>query len=536
LMGRLVALKVINPRLVASPQAVERFRREVRAAARLAHPNIVAAYDADQAGGTHFLVMEYVEGATLAQLIAEKGRLAVARACDYARQAAWGLQHAFEQGMVHRDVKPQNLMLTPGGRVKVLDFGLARFATESIPTGAPDPAEVTTDAAPRPEGVRAPLEPLTRTGVVMGTPDYIAPEQAADPHLADTRADIYSLGCTLYELLAGRPPFPERSVVDKVMAHAERTLPPLGEVRGDVPPRLARVVQRMMAKDPARRYQTPAEAAEALTPFAAAPQAASRGRLLLALAGLFVLGLAGFLLLQFTRRGEPPGRNQQIPWSEEAVREGRIPAPDLTKAALLYHDEFNDPQSGWPRGTTPYWERGYEAGRYYIRGSAPNTWHAWDSPLKKPRATAFACQVVGRIADQKAGAWGLGILTDRGDDKPHGLQVMINSEGRLKVEPSLFESERSRGPYVGPATHRTLKGPGEFNTLLVVIRGRRVEVYANSVAVLNSIRLDRDIIGPDIPAKFQLVAFASEKGVRAEFERFTVWSAEGLPELEARGD
>src|SRR5262245_26359186 len=192
LMGRLVALKVINPRLVASPQAVERFRREVRAAARLAHPNIVTAYDADQAGGTHFLVMEYVEGSTLAQLVAERGRLAVAEACDYARQAASALQHAFEQGMVHRDVKPQNLMLTPGGRVKVLDFGLARFATEQVSAGAPDPAKETSDAAPRPEGAGAPLETLTRTGVVMGTPDYIAPEQAADPHFADIRADVYS--------------------------------------------------------------------------------------------------------------------------------------------------------------------------------------------------------------------------------------------------------------------------------------------------------------------------------------------------------
>jgi serine/threonine protein kinase len=259
LMERPVALKVIRRSLTDDPAAVERFRREVKAAAKLAHPNIVAAYDAEQAGDVHFLVMEFVEGKSLEKLVAERGPLPAALACEYARQAALGLQHASERGMVHRDIKPQNLMLTPAGQVKVLDFGLARFARESVPPLTPGAAA----------GLASPA--LTQTGSVMGTPDYIAPEQAADCHAADVRADLYSLGCTLYYLLTGRVPFPEGGVLDKLLAHAERPPQPLTVLRPDLPPEVVRVVERLMAKDPARRYQTPAEAAEALRRAAEAP-------------------------------------------------------------------------------------------------------------------------------------------------------------------------------------------------------------------------------------------------------------------------
>ncbi len=254
LMERPVALKLISHNLTSNPAMIERFRREVKTAAKLKHPNIVMAYDAEQAGDSHFLVMEYVEGQSLARLVSEQGPLPVAQACEYIRQAALGLQHAHERGMVHRDIKPQNLMRTPDGHVKILDFGLARFAMEAAPTGA---------LLAAPEGQTA-AGSLTQVGTVMGTPDYIAPEQARDAHTADIRADIYSLGCTLYDLLAGHAPFPEGTVVAKVKAHLERVATPLAELRSDVPPALARVVERMMAKDPAQRYQTPAEVAVAL--------------------------------------------------------------------------------------------------------------------------------------------------------------------------------------------------------------------------------------------------------------------------------
>jgi serine/threonine protein kinase len=244
LMERVVALKVILGALVENATSLQRFQQEVKAAAKLAHPNIVTAYDADQAGDLHFLVMEFVEGMSLAQLLDKKGPLPVAHACEYVRQAALGLEHAFEKGMVHRDIKPHNLMLAPKNRVKILDFGLARFVRERPTEGG-----------------------LTAAGSLMGTPDYIAPEQASDPRQADIRADIYSLGCTLYHLLTGRPPFATGTTIQKILAHMEETPPLLADLRPGLPAELVAVVERMMAKDPAQRYQTPVEAARALVPF-----------------------------------------------------------------------------------------------------------------------------------------------------------------------------------------------------------------------------------------------------------------------------
>jgi hypothetical protein len=306
LMERVVALKVISRSLTDRPELVARFRQEVKAAARLSHPNIVTAHDADQAGDVHFLVMEFVEGESLDRLVEEQGPLPVEQACDYVRQAALGLQHAFERGMVHRDIKPHNLMLTSEGQVKILDFGLARFASESRPAGG-----------------------LTEAGQVVGTPDYMAPEQALDARRADVRADVYSLGCTLYHLLTGRLPFPEGTAFQKLLAHQQQTPTPVRDFRGDVPPDLLRVLDRMLAKDPAQRYQTPGEVARALAAFAVAEAmpvvaeevgslpalrpvpAAGRGRgrrrawLLVAAAGAFLAAavLAGIIIIITTKNG-----------------------------------------------------------------------------------------------------------------------------------------------------------------------------------------------------------------------------------------
>jgi Tol biopolymer transport system component len=248
LLEKPVALKVLPPEVFTNPGAVARFRSEVKSVGRLDHPNIVRALDAEldseEAGGLHLLVMEYVEGQSLAQLVRRRGPLPVLHACNYVRQAALGLQHAFEQGMVHRDVKPHNLMLTPQGRVKVLDFGLARLANE------------------RPGAGR-----LTQLGAFVGTPEYVAPEQATDARTADTRSDIYSLGCTLYFLLAGRPPFTGSSAVEVALGHVEKEAAPLHELRPEVPKNLSAVVAKMMAKKPAARYPTPVEVAHALAPF-----------------------------------------------------------------------------------------------------------------------------------------------------------------------------------------------------------------------------------------------------------------------------
>ncbi len=257
LMRRTVALKVINPELVSSASAIQRFHREVQAAALLHHPNIVTAHDADQAGDVHFLVMEYVQGIDLAKVLSQQGPLQVAQACNYVRQAALGLQHAMTHGMVHRDIKPQNLMVTPRGQVKILDFGLASLASDTIAAGGDGAVETP------PAGAG-----LTHAGSLMGTPDYLAPEQARDAHSADIRADIYSLGCTLYFLLTGQVPFPDGSAMDKVLAHAERQPAPVRELRPNMPVELVEILDKMLAKDPAQRYQNPALVADALSTFA----------------------------------------------------------------------------------------------------------------------------------------------------------------------------------------------------------------------------------------------------------------------------
>jgi formylglycine-generating enzyme required for sulfatase activity len=244
-MKRLVAVKVVNRAMVDNPEAMQRFDREIQTAAQLDHPNIVKAFDAERAGELQLLAMEYVEGKSLADVLDKKGPLPVAHACHYARQAALGLQYAHERGMVHRDIKPQNLMLTPKGVVKILDFGLAKLASE-----------------------RTRQKGLTHENTVMGTPEYLAPEQAQNTKAADIRADIYALGCTLYCLLTGRPPFTGEDWLAVLMAHLHEAPPMLEGLRPEVPPALAALVARMLAKDPAQRPQTPKEVAEALAPFA----------------------------------------------------------------------------------------------------------------------------------------------------------------------------------------------------------------------------------------------------------------------------
>jgi hypothetical protein len=243
-MDRVEVLKVVNQALLDRPESVERFLREIRSAARLRHHNVVTAYSVPELGDVMAFAMEYVEGEDLARLVKARGPLPLAHACYYAQQVALGLQHAFEKGMVHRDIKPQNLILTREGKkhiVKILDFGLAK--------------------ATREKGAQM---DLTGSGVMMGTPDYMAPEQARDAASADIRADVYSLGCTLYYLLTGKPPFKGRSFFEVLQAHQVEEATPVEQVRPEVAAELAAVVKKMMARDPAQRYQAPAEVAQAL--------------------------------------------------------------------------------------------------------------------------------------------------------------------------------------------------------------------------------------------------------------------------------
>ena len=257
-MNRLVALKAINRQLVKHPTAVERFRREAQAAGQLDHPNIVRAYDAEQAGDLHLLAMEFVEGTNLAEQVAQNGPLPVETACDYVAQAAAGLQHAYKAGMIHRDIKPQNLMLATDGKIKILDFGLASLIVDAVLVDeAPAEDELQDDSGG---------ESLTVLGSMMGTPDYIAPEQSRDARSADIRADIYGLGGTLYFLLTGQPPFPGGTALEKIRRHQSEQPVPVDKFRDDMPRELQSVLDKMLAKDPAQRYQSPADVAEALSP------------------------------------------------------------------------------------------------------------------------------------------------------------------------------------------------------------------------------------------------------------------------------
>jgi len=228
--------------------------REVYAAAKLTHPSVVRAVEAVQLDGFYCYAMEYVEGVDLARLIKKEGPRPVAQACAIMHQTALGLGHIHEHGMIHRDVKPGNIMIAkahgaqPVGLVKLLDLGLARL-----------------NEAPSREGVQP---ALTQLGTVMGTPDFMAPEQARDPRAADIRSDIYSLGCILYYCLAGQAPFPGGNAVEKMMHHQIDEPAPLESLRPEVPAELAVIVRRLMAKQPGQRYQTAAAAAEALAPFA----------------------------------------------------------------------------------------------------------------------------------------------------------------------------------------------------------------------------------------------------------------------------
>jgi eukaryotic-like serine/threonine-protein kinase len=235
-MERLVALKVLSPKVVRTPEALRRFQREVKAAARLEHANIVTAYDADEAGGTHFLVMQYVAGTDLSALVKEKGPLPLGQALDCTLQAARGLQYAHEHGVVHRDIKPANLLLDRQGTVKILDMGLARL-----------------------ESAGAEQDRLTGTGQIMGTIAYMAPEQAMDTKHADARADIYSLGITLWYLLTGRAVYGGETAVEKLMAHQTQPIPSRQQACPQVSPELQAVFAKMLAKTPATRYQTMTE-------------------------------------------------------------------------------------------------------------------------------------------------------------------------------------------------------------------------------------------------------------------------------------
>ncbi|GIW79917.1 MAG: hypothetical protein KatS3mg105_1724 [Gemmatales bacterium] len=257
-IGQVVAIKILPPSRARDAQMFARFQREARLALKLKHPNIVRAFEMGEANGLHYIVMEFLDGETLEDVLKRRKKLPPAEGVRIVYHALQGLQHIHEQGLVHRDMKPANIMLVPAGKppqdntlrsaVKILDIGLGRELFDESIVADPD-------------------NQLTGEGVLLGTPDYLSPEQARDAHRSDIRADIYSMGCVLYHVLTGQPPFPDTNIISQMVRHATEKPRPLKELNPAVPDGLQLVVNFMLAKDPGQRYPTPERAAQALKPF-----------------------------------------------------------------------------------------------------------------------------------------------------------------------------------------------------------------------------------------------------------------------------
>jgi eukaryotic-like serine/threonine-protein kinase len=253
MMGRTVALKILDSRYIANTRSLQRFQREMQLVGRLDHPNVIRAFDADRIGDCHFIAMEYASGLTLQDLLKQRGALPPVDVVYFISQAAEGLAHAHERGVLHRDIKPSNLMLTDGRKLKVLDFGLGTLLEKEEAPAA-----------------------LTAAGITVGTPDYISPEQARMVKI-DGRSDLYSLGCTMYHLLSGQLPFKGESSMDCIVGRITGQAVPIGEVRPGLPSRLVQTLEKMMATNPEDRYQTADEAASTLRSLLR-PKNASAGR------------------------------------------------------------------------------------------------------------------------------------------------------------------------------------------------------------------------------------------------------------------
>lgn len=271
-MDRIVAVKLLPAEVSEDPRAIDRFEREMKAAAKLSHPNIVAAYDAGKGPtGIHFLVMEYVEGIDLSKLSKESNDLPIAKVIDYILQAAHGLEYVHAQGIVHRDIKPSNLLLDQYGTVKVADLGLANFLDAARSTNVAV-EETQADNSPEPnppnalDTVKTSQTTFTRSSNFLGSIDYMAPEQATRARQVDGRADIYSLGCTMYRLLTKQLVYDAENAVLKLQAHREAAIPKLSEVRPDVPEQLEAIFERMVAKRPDDRFQSMTDVVAALDP------------------------------------------------------------------------------------------------------------------------------------------------------------------------------------------------------------------------------------------------------------------------------
>ncbi|OWK43214.1 Phosphate ABC transporter, periplasmic phosphate-binding protein PstS [Fimbriiglobus ruber] len=328
-LQRLVAVKVLHLGNEPAPGVVERFLREARVAASLDHPNIVRTFDADRGPVGPFMVMEYVDGTNLHQIASQHGPLSVERAGNFVWQAACGLQHAHAAGLIHRDIKPGNFLLDRTGTVKVLDLGLARFFDD---------------------GKNDNLTAKFDDSSIIGTVDYIAPEQAIDSSAVDIRADIYGLGCTFYYLLTGRSPFEEKTAAQKLLAHQTQEPPSILGCRPDVPHEVVEVIARMMKKKPADRFQTPAEVLSTLSQWAGRAPAPPPEEMPRILPSAYRLGLCPPPSEAGTASGITPslgssGASTMGPSMRIGPVTGRLPKTRVSQVQQPASDRFRGPPS-----------------------------------------------------------------------------------------------------------------------------------------------------------------------------------------------
>ncbi len=466
-LGREVALKVIGPPWLASDQVASRFYREMKAVGKLDHPHLVRATDARQVGDRHLLIMELLDGIDLSRLMARLGPLSIADACEMTRQAAEGLEHAHQHGIVHRDVKPSNLMLTRRGTIKVLDLGLARLQEEVA-------------------------EGITPSHLAMGTPDYMSPEQAADPRAVTPRSDLYSLGCTLYHLLAGQPPYHDSGTpFRKLLGHKQVPVPPLRHRRPELPDGLVGLLDRLLAKDPAARVAAAREVAEGLRPWCVgadlpglldrALRAGTPSAIRRALAGDTTLDHA-----------EPGGRPHDLP-STDASPPGDTSSwdPRTTAAAPAGRRLRLSGRSGLALAIAAAVLLGLPVAWRFLRPDPPRLAPPIESPQQRPLTITalavrhFRAQGADRFDD--LGPIGQGGQSVRvGDDvrvevvlsePAYAYLLALNTDG--SVQPSLPESDdqappRAAGLVLYPDTaeyFNLTEGPGV--QAFVVIASRR---------------------------------------------------------------
>ena len=577
--GRVVALKILPPSFGREPDAVRRFRREFLVASRLSHPNLVAAVEASEDRGVHYLTMEYIPGCDLDRLVAQGGPMALRLALHCTIQAARGLEAAHAQGVIHRDVKPGNLMIDPAGGVRLLDLGLAWVIAA---TGG---------------FVQTAAGSLTHTGMYMLTVDFLAPEQADDAKTADGRADIYSLACTLYFLLTGQPPFPGDSVLKRLMAHQDRPAPPLRAARPEVPATLDALYLRMMAKHPADRPQsiaevvlaleatrsTPREAGDASaelktfartalqrpprspqslaytlrTPRSLAPEADPLGghlddpipkskdharmrwyNFIMIRNGLIALsllaGVALWLLVHAPRSPSPVPPTPPAAPAAAAPSSGFGPVADEPRpdprAPTLYVEDFDERPARWPEPTpaelmdTQDGARGYRDGYFHVtsRQSAQFSWYLPADSFPEVDVEVRA-RVIGRgDADPRGGALVHLVANPPGGDGQQagrGVQIRLDGGGRVVLSPSfLTPGDHPRGTWERSLPAPSMAPAGQWNDLWLRVRRRQVEVFVNGVRVADPIEFDWDLT----PAWIAVGADSWSGTVRAEFDKIKV--------------